>query len=35
MEDLTRDILMPHLDNADEALRGTMEALQDWMLRGA
>ncbi len=35
MEDVTRDILMPHLDNADAALRGTMSALEDWMLRGA
>ena len=35
MEDVTRDILLPHLANADETLRGTMAALEAWMVRGA
>lgn len=35
MEDVTRDIVLPHLANADVVLRGTMTALEDWMLRGA
>ncbi len=35
MEDVTRDIVLPHLANADAVLRGTITALEDWMLRGA
>lgn len=35
MEDVTRDILLPHLANADETLRGTMAALEGWMVHGA
>jgi hypothetical protein len=35
MEDVTRDIVLPHLANADAVLRGTITALDDWMLRGA
>nr|WP_240903287.1 AAA family ATPase [Caulobacter sp. 602-2] len=34
MESVTRDILLPHLANADETLRGTMAALEAWMVRG-
>jgi hypothetical protein len=35
MEDVTRDIVLPQLPNADEHLRGTITALEDWMVRGA
>lgn len=34
MEDVTRDILLPHLADADETLRGTISALEAWMVRG-
>lgn len=35
MEDVTRDIVLPHLPNADLIIRNTVTALQDWMVRGA
>lgn len=35
MEDVTRDIVLPHLADADAALRGTIAALEEWMIRGA
>lgn len=35
MEDVTRDIVMPHLATADENLRGTVSELEAWMVRGA
>lgn len=34
MEDVTRDILLPHLADADETLRGTISGLEAWMVRG-
>lgn len=34
MEDVTRDVVLPHLANADAILRRTITALEDWMVRG-
>ena len=35
MEEVTRDIVLPHLADADAILRRTMAELEDWMISGA